>query len=242
MLHAVIMKKSLKLLKEYDNIRIPREDIITSTIFGPLCYFQDEDIYFFITSIAGIKTNLSDDVNLNVKAKIDFWPSKKHTFKGENRTTEPDIVFEFNVNGKNEIYIFELKWGTYSFGEDQIEREWKAFKIPKEKGASYLVYLANRIDTFNSEKASPDKNWKGLTWLNFLEKIRKIKPQVNNKKLKRYLNDLISFLNCFDFRLFKSFTSLNLKIDSSFKNTYQYQIIKSDKSSIRNNFNVNDEK
>ncbi len=228
MLHAVIKKKCHYLLKEQNNIRIPREDIITSTIFGPLRYFEAKEIYFFITSIAGIKTNLIDDSNLQIKANIDFWPSKIDTFNNERRRTEPDIVFNFDVNDKNETYIFELKWGTYSFSEDQIEREWQFFKSPKEGGASYLIYLANYVDTFNAIKASKNKNWKSLTWLNFLHKIKEIKDKSNNQKLQYYLDDLISFLDCLDFRAFNSFTHLNLKINSDLKINYHFRNIGDD--------------
>ena len=231
MLHAVIKKKCHYLLKEQNNIRIPREDIITSTIFGPLRYFEAKEIYFFITSIAGIKTNLIDDSNLQIKANIDFWPSKIDTFNNKLRSCEPDIVFNFVVNGKNEIYIFELKWGAYSFSEDQIEREWQFFKSPQEDGTSYLIYLANYVDTFNAIKASKNKNWKSLTWLNFLHKIKENKHQSNNQKLQYYLDDLISFLDCLDLRTFNSFTHLNLNIDHDLKNNYHFRNIGTDVSS-----------
>lgn len=242
MLHAVIKKKSHYLLKKQNNIRkIPREDIITSTIFGPLRYFEDQDIYYFIRSIAGIENNLIDDSNLQIKANIDFWPSKIATFNNERRSCEPDIVFNFkvkdkdvndkDVNGKNEIYIFELKWGAYSFSEDQIEREWQFFKSTEEDETSYLIYLANYVDTFNAIKASKNKNWKSLTWLNFLHKIKENKYQSNNQKLKHYLDDLIRFLDCLDFRAFNSFTHLNLKIDPDLKINYHFRNIGTDVSS-----------
>lgn len=232
MLHAVIKKKSHYLLKKQNNIRkIPREDIITSTIFGPLRYFEDQDIYYFIRSIAGIENNLDDNNKLQVEANIDFWPSKIATFNNVRRRTEPDIVFNFDVNGKNEIYIFELKWGAYSFSEDQIEREWQFFKSTKEDGTSYLIYLANYVDTFNAIKASKNKNWKSLTWLNFLHKIKENKHQSNNQKLQDYLDDLISFLDCLDLRTFNSFTHLNLNIDHDLKNNYHFRNIGTDVSS-----------
>ena len=242
MLHAVIKKKSHYLLKEQNNIRkIPREDIITSTIFGPLRYFEDQDIYYFIRSIAGIENNLDDNNKLQVEADIDFWPSKIATFNNERRSCEPDIVFNFkvkdkdvndkDVNGKNEIYIFELKWGAYSFSEDQIEREWQFFKSTEEGGTSYLIYLANYVDTFNAIKASKNKNWKSLTWLNFLHKIKEIKDQSNNQKLQHYLDDLISFLDCLDLRTFNSFTHLNLNIDHDLKINYHFRNIGTDVSS-----------
>jgi len=228
-LHAVIKKKSHYLLKKQNNIRkIPREDIITSTIFGPLRYFEDQDIYYFIRSIAGIENNLDDNNKLQVEANIDFWPSKKATFNKECRSCEPDIVFNFDVNDKKEIYIFELKWGAYSFSEDQIEREWQFFKSPQEGGTSYLIYLANYVDTFNAIKASKNKNWKSLTWLNFLHKIKEIKDQSNNQKLQYYLDDLISFLDCLDFRAFDSFSHLKLNIDSDLKINYHFRNIRGD--------------
>ena len=232
MLHAVIKKKSHYLLKKQNNIRkIPREDIITSTIFGPLRYFEDQDIYYFIRSIAGIENNLDDNNKLQVEANIDFWPSKKDTFNNKRRSCEPDIVFNFVVNGKKEIYIFELKWGAYSFSEDQIEREWQFFKSIKEDGTSYLIYLANYVDTFNAIKASKNKNWKSLTWLNFLHKIKENKHQSNNQKLQHYLDDLICFLDCLDLRTFNSFTHLNLNIDHDLKINYHFRNIGTDVSS-----------
>ncbi|KES16708.1 hypothetical protein GASC598I20_006530 [Gilliamella apicola SCGC AB-598-I20] len=229
MLHAVIKKKSHYLLKKQNNIRkIPREDIITSTIFGPLRYFEDQDIYYFIRSIAGIENNLDDNNKLQVEANIYFWPSKIATFNNELRSCEPDIVFNFDGNDINETYIFELKWGAYSFSEDQIEREWQFFKSTEEDATSYLIYLANYVDTFNAIKASKNKNWKSLTWLNFLHKIKEIKHQSNNQKLQHYLDDLINFLGCLDFREFDSFSHLKLNIDPDLKINYHFRNIGDD--------------
>lgn len=226
MIHAVIHKKTSRWLKESNLVnsapnRIPREDEITSTIFGPLCYFPAKYVYFFITSLIG--NNSPDFDNLSIdNLSIKFWPSKIHTYRGMKKRTEPDIVFDFSLNGKKEIYIFELKWGA-SFGEDQIEREWESFRSKNKNGTSYLLYIAHNIENFNVLKARKNKYWKGLKWIDFLKKTKKIRNKIDNLEFNSYIEDLISLLAVFNFKTFDSFSHINLNNDLI--NSYIYQKI-----------------
>ena len=131
MLHAVIHGKSSRWLKdakkkfstqsEGNHQRIPREDEITSTIFGVMKYLDSKAIYRFFRLLS--RQDIPN--NIHVTHEIVFWSRKQHKWKDKStKITEPDLLVSFCVDGKKENYIVELKWGINShFMEDQSIRE-----------------------------------------------------------------------------------------------------------------------
>jgi hypothetical protein len=213
MLHAVIHGKSSRWLKdakkkfstqsEGNHQRIPREDEITSTIFGVMKYLDSKAIYRFFRLLS--RQDIPN--NIHITHEIVFWSRKQHKWKDKSiKITEPDLLVSFCVDGKKENYIVELKWGINSqFMEDQLEREWENFQEEK----TCLIYIASSIhpNFYEKKKNYP---WYAVTWLQFLEIVL---AECNNTELKNYhiyMNDLKLFLEKLNIKRFNFFPLLRI--------------------------------
>jgi len=126
------------------------EDEITSTVFGPLRYFQAEEVWKFFESL--LKPNLKEIKLWPKKVEpltvdFKFWPTLK---KLDTKKT-PDLIIEFSSNGKLIIQlIIEVKWGKNGCqsstqestkAPSQLAEQWGHLKCEKRK-RSIHIYLA----------------------------------------------------------------------------------------------------
>ena len=213
MLHAVIHGKSSRWLKdakkkfstqsEGNHQRIPREDEITSTIFGVMKYLDSKAIYRFFRLLS--RQDIPN--NIHVTHEIVFWSRKQHKWKDKSiKITEPDLLVSFCVDGKKENYIVELKWGINShFMEDQLEREWENF----QEGKTCLIYIASSIHSnfYEKQKNYP---WYAVTWLQFLEIVLAECNNTESKNYHIYMNDLKLFLEKLNIKRFNFFPLLRV--------------------------------
>lgn len=228
MLHAVIHGKSSRWLTEVrkecsiqktiNHQRIPREDEITSTIFGVMKYLDSRSVYRFFRLLS------NQDVPINIQCvthKIIFWNRKKHKWGNKLlRTTEPDLLVSFCVDGKEETYIIEVKWGDNShFMEDQLEREWENF----QEGKTFLIYLASTIhpDFYTKKRNFP---WYAITWVQFLEIVSAECNNALSEKYSAYMRDLKLFLNQINIKKFDTFPMLKISSNLELENT-EFKIV-----------------
>lgn len=110
MFDAVIAKKARMEKILHDAKRNPREDLVTSSLFGSLRLLTPE----------ARKAALSVLCNhsLPSDATIYLWPF----FVGKGENSEPDVVLEFMQDGRRAFWIVEVKWGA-PLGADQSARE-----------------------------------------------------------------------------------------------------------------------
>lgn len=222
MLHAIIQGKSSRwlkgakkeaLLSANKRIHTPKEDEITSTIFGVMKYLNAFDVYRFFRKLS--KQSIPNDIQ-HVSHQIVFWERRKHKWTDNTeRVTEPDMLVYFEVDGKKESYIVELKWGAYShFGHDQLEREWACF----QEGETHLIYLADMIhpDFYHKQKGLP---WHALTWQQFLG-IVSSECEHNHGSYALYMQDLSKLLNALKIKQFYAFSALKLPSDSEWQNSH----------------------
>lgn len=235
MLHAVIHGKSSRWLKEIKkefsvqpvsyHQRIPREDEITSTIFGVMKYLDSKDIYRFFRLLS--RQDIPDGIQ-SADHEIIFWSSKQHKWENKSiKRTEPDIVVSFCIDGKKETYIIEIKWGANShFMEDQLEREWENF----QEGETFLIYLASTIhpDFYIKKKNFP---WYATTWLQFLEIVSAECNKTVSEKYSAYMRDLKLFFNQLNIKQFDNFYILKIPSNLGLENT-EFRILNF------NNFNI----
>jgi len=110
MFDAVIAKKAKMQKILHDAKRNPREDLVTSSLFGSLRLLVPEARCRALGALCG--------ENFPVDGIIYLWPF----FVSDNETSEPDVVLEFLVDGRRFYWIVEVKWGA-SLGVDQSARE-----------------------------------------------------------------------------------------------------------------------
>lgn len=104
MLHALNNKKARldRIIKGV--AKQPREDLITSTLFGPLDFMSEAARAEALSALLGL--------DLGLASKMKLWPRFYH---GSQRV-EPDLVI---VDGLS-CHIVEVKWGAY-LGIGQLE-------------------------------------------------------------------------------------------------------------------------
>lgn len=94
----------------HDAKRHPREDLVTSSLFGTLRLLTPEARRSALSVLCG--------QNFAVDGKINLWPY----FVSADKNSEPDVVLEFLVDGQRNYWIVEVKWGA-PLGVDQCARE-----------------------------------------------------------------------------------------------------------------------
>jgi hypothetical protein len=110
MFDAVIAKKAKMEKILHGAKRNPREDLITSSLFGMLRLLTPD------ARQAGL--SVLCNYPLPSDAKIYLWPF----FVGSGENSEPDVVLEFMTDGARAYWIVEVKWGA-PLGADQCARE-----------------------------------------------------------------------------------------------------------------------
>jgi len=88
----------------------PREDLVTSTLFGSMRFLSSESRRLAIEKLTGKKPEGEVDIYL--------WPYLRRV--GEN--AEPDVVLRIKDGERFEYWIVEVKWGA-GLGKDQVGRE-----------------------------------------------------------------------------------------------------------------------
>lgn len=110
MFDAVIAKKARMEKILHDAKRNPREDLVTSSLFGTLRLLTPEARKAALSVLC--------DHSLPSDATIYLWPF----FVGKGENSEPDVVLEFMQDGRRAFWIVEVKWGA-PLGADQSARE-----------------------------------------------------------------------------------------------------------------------
>ncbi len=85
----------------------PREDLVTSALFGTLRFLTPEGQEIALEALVGAK--------IPGPVEIHLWPY----FRGNGENSEPDVVIKF---GEDSYWIVEVKWGA-GLGADQVGRE-----------------------------------------------------------------------------------------------------------------------
>ena len=96
----------------------PREDLITSALFGTIRFLAPLSRSIALEALIGAKLEGIVDVHL--------WPY----LRGEGENSEPDVVLAIQSGPNLDYWIVEVKWGA-NLGDDQIGREIRTTKRSK---------------------------------------------------------------------------------------------------------------
>ncbi|MEX9786088.1 MULTISPECIES: hypothetical protein [Providencia] len=211
MISAVIHNKSSrwfsKSIENHSNSeekKIPREDEITSTIFGSMKYFNHLDVFKLFNSMC-------DEVDDRrcLSMNISLWPSLR-ILKNKKRV-EPDAVFSFTLDGGEvKKFILEAKWLNNEYNYNQLENQWIAFGKNAPENTR-LIYLATCIKNFNLYKKNINDKWRGITWSKFSSILSKMK--CNDKITSEFFYDLHLMLEKFNFSPFTGFNHCLIKTE-----------------------------
>lgn len=107
MFDAVVARKA-RMRKIIDGSgKQPREDLVTSSLFGTIRFLTPEGQKKALEALVG--------TTICGPAEIYLWPY----LRGEGEISEPDVVIK---SGDGAYWIVEVKWGA-GLGENQVARE-----------------------------------------------------------------------------------------------------------------------
>ena len=114
--------------------RKPVEDVITSTIFGPLSFFCRDDIGYMFENFLKIFGVQDFSIYSELPITIEFWENIK-TQKYRKRHVQPDVV----IKAGNSIRILiEVKWESV-LSESELAAQWLALSKDEMKNSFHLL-------------------------------------------------------------------------------------------------------
>jgi len=157
MLHALNARKArLRNLISGEG-RIPFEDIVTSTVFGPLTLLRSDERAAVIGAIAqqcDIPAAGDDFCSLHL------W-SRRDGNRFRPRSVEPDVVVDF---GNGAQILIEVKWGA-ALDRNELAAQWASLS-PVERQQSYHLLLVREPSRYAEairEDEEELRKWLGET-------------------------------------------------------------------------------
>lgn len=202
MFDAVIAKKA-KMGKILPGAkRNPREDLVTSSLFGMLRLLRPDARRAALSVLC--------DHPLPSDAKIHLWPF----FVGKGENSEPDVLLEFMENGQLAFWIVEVKWGA-PLSADQMAREIRTVSLGqcrrggavegKRKVVGYTLLGAENqhqkaVDDLrrrvqNGLGVVPIECIKSLKWTDAVESMRTLERETQDPGLKSWSQLSADFLS-----------------------------------------------
>lgn len=206
MLQAVVHRKAAQFVLREPRRR-PIEDIILSSVFGPLDYQPARVSWRVLSYLFEL-----DSVDFNpITAAIEFWP---HPF---GAAVEPDIVASFGDGQRRVDVVIEAKWNSGA-QHQQLLKQWKAFsEPPREIWHRFLVRTLptatahlEECDNAAAEEGLPSlKRWKEsrktVLWQDVLRKLR-VLGGYEQPAIAKWARHVVVLLEAFREREFVGFS------------------------------------
>ncbi|MBD8548291.1 hypothetical protein [Sphingomonas sp. CFBP 8760] len=136
MLHALNGRKARLGAFRGAGTRVPIEDVVTSTIFGPLGFMSPEDrrtaVACLHEAFAIRQPSSTGDVQLR------FWPRLPLAHDAlRARYVEPDLVL---TDADGAVLVIEIKWGA-PLGKHELAAQWEALSPSERRRSSHLLLV-----------------------------------------------------------------------------------------------------
>lgn len=134
MLHAINNRKARLSTFRSAGVRVPLEDVVTSTIFGPLEFMAPDDreratAYIFEVLALPMPTRSGS-------LRTQFWPRFPLADNGlRARYSEPDLVI---VDALGPLAVIEVKWGA-PLGEHELAAQWASLAPAERRRAIHVL-------------------------------------------------------------------------------------------------------
>lgn len=136
MLHAINSRKARLGAFRSAGLRVPFEDVVTSTVFGPIEFMSPEDARRSIDLICeALVLRLPTPVG---SLRAVFWPRMPLTDDAlRARYSEPDLVF---ADEAGPVMVIEVKWGA-PLGVNELAAQWSALSSVERRRAAHVLLV-----------------------------------------------------------------------------------------------------
>lgn len=145
MLHALDHRKAKLSSFRGQAVRLPIEDVITSTVFGPLEFMSQSDRS---DALKGLLKFAGCTVRCHWPSlQIGFWPKMKPETPGLRSVyIEPDAIL-FDKSGI--VLLIEVKWGA-PLSQHELAAQWDALTEVSRSRAGHLLIVREKSSYQNS--------------------------------------------------------------------------------------------
>jgi len=134
-LHAVNSKKARLDAFRGPGHRLPLEDIITSTIFGPLLFMDPIEAATALSLVlSGVGYSRPE---WQGPTHLTLWPKHKTVYELRSRHVEPDAEI---VDASGSTLVIEIKWGA-PLSPHELASQWLALKQSDRKTSRHLLIV-----------------------------------------------------------------------------------------------------
>lgn len=172
------------------------EDLLTSTVFGPLRYLPTVDVWRLCGEIfpRSADTTIEDPFR-PIGHDLCFWPSLDPSdwwrALGHERV-EPDVVLVFTDSGQRKhVYLIEVKWGA-PLSDRQLRAQLDA---AKEKWGLHITQVLLTRDSVLDASVTQqiaDTGSSNVTWRDFRDRVSP--AQSTPEQIRRWAADVAGFL------------------------------------------------
>lgn len=135
MLHAVNRKKARLNAFRGAGQRVPLEDLVTSTILGPLLFLEQVDAEMALSGIlSSLGIRRPDWVG---PAHLSLWPKRKTIATLRSNYVEPDAEF---VDALGNSLVVEVKWGA-KLSEFELAAQWLSLSADARATSRHLLIV-----------------------------------------------------------------------------------------------------
>ena len=201
MFHAINAGKA-RLEKIFDGAtRQPREDLITSSLFGTITFLTSVD--------RGLALKALTNTVLPGETEIVLWP---YLMASGKKSAEPDVVLKYQGEQVTQYWIVEVKWGA-KLSEHQIRQgislvedgECRQGSLPSgpRNVAGYTLLGKERqhMDELENARKAPESSSNGLeitdlTWPDLTKNLRYLmREHINRPGLMAWTDAAEAFLS-----------------------------------------------
>lgn len=203
------------------------EDLVTSSVFEPLCYMAVHEVWSFFRIL--LPPHAVKELSYEpTQVKFDFWPNliQMGGINKERTRVEPDLVVRF-CNGLDNIlaFMFELKWDAGLNPKDELYNQWISLPEKLKEGCFHIYLVRSKENRHNElsdslsnfpensdEKSIWEKRLIFLEWREIYKLLMELTGNnISSKNISNWASNLMAFLKNkkLAFHEFDGFNKLN---------------------------------
>lgn len=214
--------------RENKNTKEFCEDLVTSSVFEPLCYMAVPEVWSFFRKL--LPPNAINQLSYNpTQVKFYFWPNliEMGGINRDRTRVEPDLIVSF-YNRLDSIlsFMFELKWDARLNPKEELYNQWISLPEKLKEGCFHIYLVRSKDNRHNeipvslgnfpensAEKAMWEKRLIFREWKEIYKLLKElIEDNTSSKNISYWASNLSAFLKNkkLEFHEFDGFNKIDL--------------------------------